>query len=135
MTRFSLLFAAFGVVATASAASAEVYKCTLSTVSNSGFLSRTIFVDLANDRSSARVFDGLINQVYKKPLSTKVEALPGKVYRMKWEVKGIATQQKTKINARFSARLNVATKRIDVSGTLPSNLQRVNGRGACTIER
>ena len=126
---------ALALMASVSGASAAVYKCDLSTVTGSGFLSKLVFFDLRKNNTEAIVLDGLVQNIYGKPVSATVKSLGKNAYRIRWEVKNIPTDQKFTVNARFSARLNIQSGRVNVSGVLPSNEQEANGRGTCAVQK
>ena len=126
---------ALALMMSVSTASAAVYKCDLTTVARSGFLSKVSFLDLRKNNTEAVVLDGLIQDVYGKPIAATVKSLGKNAYRIRWEVKNIQTQSKTRVNAKFSARLNVQSGKVNVHGLLPSNNQEVNGRGSCAVQK
>ena len=126
---------ALALMVSVSSASAGVYKCDFPSGGKGGILSEVAFIELQNNNTRAVVLDGLIQGVNGEPLAATVKPLGKNSYRIRWELKDIPTNLKLRVNARYSARINIQSRKANIHGMLTSSMQEAFGRGTCVEQK
>ena len=96
---------------TISSANAETYICKVKTDAHDlGWISKTIAVNVNNKTGDILVSDGLILNIYKKPILATLVVDTDKRLTVKWEVNGLKTDRNATV-PRFFYRITILKAR------------------------
>ncbi len=135
MLKSVLSAAAVLLTSAASGAAAQqvTYRCEISNRSGNGFVSKTMFFTLDRAKSAGLVYDGLIHATKKAPLPAQVTKRSSTVWRYKWRVDDVPTNNTGTVSLRYSANLNIGTGRVSVSGGIGGLDNDIFGSGRCAV--
>lgn len=138
----ALCFSLAAVISTGATA-AQTFDCKITETGRGGWVTeRYIFkVDLAKNK--ATVLDGLVNHMFKQPISAKISDTNERTTRLKWHVKGVPAVNRAtgsssgNINLSYTAILNTKTQEVSVRGTVTTGggagSSGTSGSGTCKV--
>ena len=87
--------------------------------------------------------DGLVNHMFKQPISARISDTNERTTRLKWDVKGVPAVNRAtgsssgNINLSYTAILNTKTQEVSVRGTVTTGggagSSGTSGSGTCKI--
>ncbi|MCK0170633.1 hypothetical protein [Aliiroseovarius sp. S1123] len=105
------------------AAQAEVYVCELapSGASDGGWIPPQTVVEFDANTGKATVFDGLIKDVYEKPIAAKISVNNNKRYTFTWNVRNVeatSTESKRLLVKNMAYRLTITKGSLQATETM-----------------
>ena len=116
------------------AAAQQSLKCDLQANSPYGWIPSELFVEIDKNEKQATVYAGFIKKYVGKPITTELSGENSKYYKINWFVPNIElTNTRRSVNVDYSARLNKATGKMNVTAYLNggSDMPPPRGSGTC----
>ena len=125
---FALLF---GLCIGGQAHAADRIMCELTAHSSDNLVPPKVLFEFRENRSSAMAYDGIIHQVYGKPIPAVLEGTKASRYTISWTVKNLPLRGNTTTSAQYIVRLNTKTMKATLTAYLNGYFNQSRGSGEC----
>lgn len=121
-----------GATVFATQAMAEVYECKVRSNGRFGGIAPLIIFSINEDENAVFVYDGLIKEIYDKPIMGAISVANAKRYTFKWSVDTVSTSDGEAMpRIDYRATFLKATHRFTVTGFPAGWDNQFNGTGTC----
>ncbi|UWS77770.1 hypothetical protein N1037_10715 [Phaeobacter sp. G2] len=130
LKNLSLAFVAALFVA-AQAHAADRIMCEMTAHSSDNLVPPKVLIEFRDNRGSAMAYDGVIHQVYGKPIPAVLEQPRASRYTISWTVKNLPLRGNTTTSAQYIVRLNTKTMKATLTAYLNGYFNESRGSGKC----
>ena len=110
---------------------ADRIMCEMTAHSSDNLVPPKVLIEFRDNRGSAMAYDGVIHQVYGKPIPAVLEQPRASRYTISWTVKNLPLRGNTTTSAQYIVRLNTKTMKATLTAYLNGYFNQSRGSGEC----